>query len=147
MKAYSHTQPGYLIWAVDAISILCCVVWDVFRKTWFWSSLLVPVFVITHLLFYNLTIEIADGRLLWRFGVGLVRKSIALAEIESALPWKMTGLGGWGIHYTPKGWLYNVSGRLGVEIRLKNGKGLILGSDEPERLITAIQSAIEHQQG
>jgi hypothetical protein len=48
--------------------------------------------------------------------------------------------GGWGIHfYRMKGWAYNVSGNSGVEITLKNGKLVLIGSQRSEELETAIR--------
>ena len=48
--------------------------------------------------------------------------------------------GGWGIHgYRMKGWAYNVSGKKGVEITLKNGKLVLIGSQRSEELEAAIR--------
>jgi hypothetical protein len=48
---------------------------------------------------------------------------------------------GWGIRITPRGWLYNVSGLDAVELALKNGKCVRIGSDEPHALARAIDHA------
>ncbi len=61
-------------------------------------------------LFYALTVEIDATHLRFRFGIGLIRKRIPLAEIVEAKPVRNSWLYGWGIHRTPHGWLYNVSG-------------------------------------
>ena len=45
---------------------------------------------------------------------------------------------GWGMHMIPRGWVYNVSGRSAVEVNLKDGTRLRLGTDEPEALVRAI---------
>ncbi len=42
--------------------------------------------------------------------------------------------GGWGIRYGRKGMAYNVSGDRGVQLELKNGKSLLIGSQRPEEL-------------
>jgi hypothetical protein len=44
-----------------------------------------------------------------------------------------------GIHLTPYGWLYNVSGLDAVAIRLRNGRKFALGTDDPYRLTAAIR--------
>jgi len=49
---------------------------------------------------------------------------------------------GWGIHLTPHGWLYNISGFLAVEIQMKSGKKYRIGTDEPKKLIEAIQQSL-----
>lgn len=96
------------------------------------------------LLFYALTIEIDSTHLKFRFGVGLIRKRIPLAEIVAVEPVRNSWLYGWGIHRTPHGWLYNVSGWEAVEITLASGKRLRLGTDEPRRLTQALLLAERH---
>jgi hypothetical protein len=49
---------------------------------------------------------------------------------------------GWGIRWTPKGPLYNVSGFEAVEIRMLSGKSFRIGTDEPDLLRQAIDKAI-----
>ena len=45
---------------------------------------------------------------------------------------------GWGIHLTPRGWLYNVGGLDAVELALNNGRTLRIGSDEAAALARAL---------
>ncbi|MCB1765980.1 MAG: hypothetical protein KDJ22_07940 [Candidatus Competibacteraceae bacterium] len=52
---------------------------------------------------------------------------------------------GWGIHRTPHGGLYNVSGCEAVEIQRTSGNALRLGPDEPIRLAQALRAAIREQ--
>lgn len=47
--------------------------------------------------------------------------------------------GGWGIRYTWKGKAYNVSGNRGVRIDYSNGRHLLIGSQRPEELASAIR--------
>ena len=103
----------------------------------------VPVFALAGWLFHSLTIGLGDGELRWRFGPGLVRKQVRLDTMASARVVR-TGFGeGWGIHYGRFGWLYNVSGCDAVVIQLKNGRQFALGTDEPQQLLAAIQTALE----
>jgi hypothetical protein len=92
-------------------------------------------------LFYALTVEIDATHLTFRFGIGLIRKRVPLTEIVEAQPVRNHGLYGWGIHRTPHGWLYNVSGWEALEITLASGKRFRLGTDEPKRLVQAIEAA------
>jgi len=48
--------------------------------------------------------------------------------------------GGWGIRYGRKGKAYTVSGNLGVQLELIQGKSLFIGSQRPEELAQAIQT-------
>lgn len=93
------------------------------------------------LLFYDLTVEIDGTHLTFRFGIGLIRKRILLAEIKAVQPVRNSWLYGWGIHRTPHGWLYNVSGWEAVEITLASGNRLRLGTDQPQRLTQALLAA------
>ncbi|WP_067100681.1 hypothetical protein [Marinomonas atlantica] len=45
---------------------------------------------------------------------------------------------GFGIHAFGTGWVYNISGLWGVEIELKGGSLVRLGTDEPNYLCQAI---------
>jgi hypothetical protein len=98
-------------------------------------------FVAGGLGFSSLTIRVADGRLEWHFGPGLVRKAVPLSEIARVEPARTTWLDGWGIHRTPRGWLYNVAGRDAVLVTMRDGKRSMLGTDEPAALIEAIRAA------
>jgi len=92
-------------------------------------------------LFYALTVEIDAAHLSFRFGIGLIRQQIPLAEIVEVKPVRNSWLYGWGIHWTPHGWLYNVSGWEAVEIALASGKRFRLGTDEPQKLAQALRVA------
>ena len=65
--------------------------------------------------------------------MGLIRKKVPLAEIAACEPIRIRWWYGWGIHLTPYGWLYNVSGLDAVAITLVNGRKFALGTDDPQR--------------
>jgi hypothetical protein len=100
---------------------------------------------IVGLLFYDLTVEIDATHLTFHFGIGLIRKRIPLAEIVAVSPVRNSWLYGWGIHRTPHGWLYNVSGWEAVEITLISGKRLRLGTDQPQQLAQALLLAAKQE--
>jgi hypothetical protein len=137
--SYRHTQRGTLILAV---TLGLAMVFAVFAMTlvkplWMTSGILLA----TTWLFSSLTIEITERELRWRFGPGLIRKTVPLAEITSAEPVR-TGLS-WGIHWSPRlGWLYNVSGWDAVLVTLRSGKKFTLGTDEPHILAARLAEAI-----
>lgn len=85
-------------------------------------------------LFSSLEIEITDTELRWSFGPGLIQKRVALDEIADVQVTRTRWWEGWGIHFTSRGWLYNVAGFSAVAIRLRSGKRFVLGTDEPETL-------------
>ncbi|RUQ33022.1 MAG: hypothetical protein EKK68_04670 [Candidatus Competibacteraceae bacterium] len=96
-------------------------------------------------LFFSLTVEIDATHLTFRFGIGLIRQRIPLAEIVAVKPVRNTWLYGWGIHCTPHGWLYNVSGWEAIEITLVTGKRFRLGTDEPQRLARMLQAVTKRR--
>ncbi len=49
--------------------------------------------------------------------------------------------GGWGICFNRSGRAYTVSGNLGVQLELSNGKGLLIGTQDPDKLLIAIGTA------
>ena len=67
-------------------------------------------------------------------------ENIVSCEVRTYRP--IREYGGWGIRYGRAGKAYNVSGNRGVQLRLSNGKGLLIGSQRPEELAQAIQSGM-----
>jgi hypothetical protein len=63
-----------------------------------------------------------------------------LAEYEAVTYRPIRDFGGWGIRVASRGWVYNVSGNRGVQLRFKSGKRLMIGSRRPEALVEAIRS-------
>jgi hypothetical protein len=52
--------------------------------------------------------------------------------------------GGWGIRYSFRnGKAYNISGNKGLQIVFKNGKKLLVGSQNPQELVEAIDSVVK----
>jgi hypothetical protein len=131
MKTYQHTQPATMILkcmvAMIAISAMLSTVIHPLILT-------AIILVIVAWIFRSMTIEISDSELAWYFGSGFPRRRVPLSEIVSAEPIRTSAWNGWGIHYTTRGWLYNVSGYDAVLITLRNGKRFCLGTDEPQEL-------------
>ncbi|MGQ9559197.1 MAG: DUF6141 family protein [Candidatus Oleimicrobiaceae bacterium] len=49
--------------------------------------------------------------------------------------------GGWGIRCGRNGKAYNVSGNRGLQLEFTDGKRLLIGSQQPEALVRAVQEA------
>lgn len=97
--------------------------------------MVLPVLALGAWLFHSLTIQIADGELRWRFGSGVIRKSVPMDQILTARVVRTNVLEGWGIHFSRFGWLYNVSGFDAVAIELREGKKFCLGTNDPGTLV------------
>lgn len=94
------------------------------------------------LTYATLTVDVDSEEVRARFGIGLIRKSIALADIARCDVVRTPSWWGWGIHWTPSGWLYNVSGRAAVRLEMTTERPVMIGSDEAERLKAAIDARL-----
>jgi hypothetical protein len=138
---YKHTQIGYVILFLGAAAFFIAL--EMFFRKASGVSLLIGLAAILLMvgLFGTLTVEIRDGLLKFRFGLGLIRKNLKIEAIETCEIVKNPWYYGWGIHATSKGWIYNVSGFQAVEIFMKDGRRLRIGTDEPEILRRVIIEA------
>ena len=138
---YRHTQFGTVI----VVSLLLSAV--LFAGLRMMTGLMPlavigPVLMAVSLaLFYARTVEIDAIYLRFGFGVGLIRQRIPLAEVRAVEPVPNSWLYGRGIHRTPHGGLYHVSGREAVQIALASGQRFRLGTDQPRRRAQALQAA------
>ena len=90
----------------------------------------------------TLTVEVDSTEVRARFGIGLIRKSIPLSDIARCEIVRTPSWWGWGMHWTPSGWLYNVSGRAAVRLEMVSQRPVMIGSDEAERLKAAIDAQL-----
>ena len=140
MTRYEHTQFGHvIIWSLLAIILIASGGLIGHRAPPVIVSIILLVCLV---LFYRLKISIEDETLSASFGLGVIRKKVPLSEIASCEPIRIRWWYGWGVHLTPRGWLYNVSGFDAVAITLRDGKKLALGTDDPDGLVTAIRDSI-----
>lgn len=108
---------------------------------WAFGITTVVTSVISILLF-NLTVKVKKDQISWYFGPKFWRKSLAISDVVECKVVKNSLFNGFGIRDIGTGWLYNVSGLLAVEIKLKSGSVIRLGTNEPEYLKNAIDSAL-----
>jgi hypothetical protein len=137
---YEHTQIGHvIIWSLLAIILIASAGLISHHPPPIIVSIVLLVCVA---LFYRLKITIEDGILCASFGPGIIRKRVRVAEIVGCEPIRIRWWYGWGIHLTPYGWLYNVSGFDAIAITLRDGKKIALGTDDPHGLAEAIRAGI-----
>jgi hypothetical protein len=139
---YHHTQVGHYV--LVAIGIASLVIFGVVFLEGYHPVALVTLFfmLVCAILFGSLTVKIKENKLAWSFGPGLFHKSVRIDEIDRVSVVRNHWLYGWGIRITPHGWLYNVSGLSAIEVHLKSGKQFRLGTDQPEELAQALETAI-----
>ncbi len=71
-----------------------------------------------------------------------IKKEISWDDIEEAEVLNYGFVGGWGIRiWTKYGTVYNTKGKMGLALRLKNGKKLLIGTQEPERMKQVLLNA------
>ena len=149
MHEYKHTQNGALMWYIFGSGAVICgaiVVLPAFNEA---SVVNIPiimasVFVVCLFFFHSLTVTVSREYIVLRFGIGLIWKRFSVLEIQEATIVRNRWYYGWGIHMTPHGWLFNVSGFDAVEIQLKNGRKYRIGTDKPVELLSAIKSVISN---
>jgi hypothetical protein len=100
------------------------------------------VLIVALLLFATLTVTVDGSEIRVVFGIGLVRKTIELADVIKCEPVPVRTLWGWGLHWTPGGWLYNVGGRDAVRIVLAGERAVIVGTDDVRGLAAAIDARL-----
>jgi hypothetical protein len=144
MSAYRHTQFGtlmFLTFGPVVLGMATLILYSPRTMPFAIPVLLLMLFV--GLLFYNLTVEVTNDFIAATFGIGLIKRRIPLDIVADARVVRNKWWYGWGVRLTPHGWLWNVSGLDAVELEYTNGKRFRIGTDEPERLVEAINNARE----
>lgn len=142
-QAYKHRQWGYVTFAgipVLAVTILAINEWAQIIPP-FAIGIIFGLLTIVAIIFSSMTIEVNESEVSWFFGPGVLKKQIPLEEIAGCRKVKNPIWMGFGIHAFGTGWIYNVSGLLGIEIELKGGSFIRLGTDQPNYLVQAIEDA------
>lgn len=147
-QAYKHKQWGVVTFV--GIILLAELVLAIDHFAWpipaAGLGVLFGVFTLVAIALSSMTIEVNESEVSWYFGPGFFRKSLPLEEISRCQKVKNPIWMGFGIHAYGTGWIYNVSGLLGVEIELKGGAFIRLGTDEPNYLVQAIEDARDNVQ-
>jgi len=52
--------------------------------------------------------------------------------------------GGWGIRFNRTGKAYTVSGKIGMQIELSNGKEILIGTENPDKLLQSLNKLSQH---
>lgn len=110
------------------------------------SPLFLPItilFVVIALMFYGMKTIVNESKITIQFGIGLIRKTINLSDIQSVDSVRNKWYYGWGIRIIPNGWLYNIAGLRAVEVIRKDKNSVLrIGSKHPEILRKVITEGI-----
>ena len=138
---YQNKQPATVLLFVIGI-IICGIIllsWDSPSNV-LWPP--VVILSVVAYLFHSLTIKVTENDISWYFGPGFWKKSIPIQLISEVRNKPTKWYYGLGIRYLGTGWLYTVSGTQAIELSLKDGTKIYLGTNEPNHLMTTIESKI-----
>jgi hypothetical protein len=140
MLNYYHVQRGYWVQTILAIPLLAMFITRSQLSSGFWIALVI-VFLVGGS-FHMLTVTVTHHFIQVQFSLMFIRKRIWFNKIAGLdivrVPWYW----GIGIRWTSEGVLYNVAPGRAVAVRLRSGRSFLIGSDEPEKLAEAIESAV-----
>ena len=140
--SYQHTQKGFVILNVFALAGVSVVLIQYLTGNTVYgvTAIILTGLAVVGWLFSSLTITVTPEKLVWHFGPGWWHHSLDRSEIISAKPVRTKWWYGFGIRRVPGGWLYNVSGLDAVAVERKDGKTVLIGTDQPEELVGAISA-------
>ena len=143
---YKHTQYGtlmYVIFFMVGILITVVAVAIIAEGREASAIVMICVYLLGISLFYSFTVQVAAGKIKFWFGIGLFRKTYLLNEIKSTRQIKNPWYYFWGVKSIPGGWLYSIAPGEALEIVLKNGLIVHVGTDQPKILRQAVNTAIK----
>ena len=146
-QSYSHTQFGTVILFSLAAAAIVTVASLALSSGGIGAmpapalvivGLVMAILLLAAVVFAQLNVRVGNGEVSWRFGLGMLEHRIPISDIVSATVVTNPILAGYGVRWLPSGWLYNVSGTKAVELVMRDGRRVRIGSDEPEALAQAI---------
>ena len=142
MTQYKHTQIGYLLLTLYSVVVLFLGYFNVMTNFHPLTLIGLTIVLIVLGIFSRLTVTVDDQMIKIQFGLRIIRKAFLLREIGAYRVVKNPWYYGWGIRFTPRGWLFNVSGFSAIELQMKNGKRYRIGTDDPDNLAKAVDEAL-----
>ena len=132
---YHHRQ-FYPWWSLMIIVPMFLLI-IVFYMAIAWIVILIGV--VAAALFWGLTVEVNKDVVRLYFGFGIIHRSILREHIAMVTQVRNRWWWGFGIRWTPHGWMWNISGLDAIELTYHNGKKFRIGTDEPEVLLEALK--------
>ena len=132
-----------------AIAGLCALtVYELWRREVEWIHFLAPLVSVTFLI-YLLSLTLTTRILPDAIQVGFPlwpKRTIAREDIDKAYIRQYSPLheyGGWGYRVGPNGKAYNAMGEMGLQLELRDGSRILIGTQRPEQLRQVIQHWME----
>jgi hypothetical protein len=138
---YRHTQIGWGIMIALGLGLLFMYRASIDGPV---DTFAYVILILAFIMFSKLTITVDEAYIKLVFGlIGVPSRKFKLIDVMACQTVKHWLIGiSLGIHFGSKGSLYNVSGRYGVQLRLRNGRSVTIGTDEPEKLKAAIEARL-----
>jgi hypothetical protein len=151
---YRHRQTATLFYYLPVVVVVVVAAPLIFATMPFPSALALCAVIVGSAgaavaMFSRLGIEVDSGRngdagLRWAMSFGWPAGRVPIAEIAQAGIVPVTFWMGTGIHFIfRRRWVWNVAFGNGVQIEKRDGSRIILGTNDPEGLLAAIQTARE----
>jgi len=102
-------------------------------------GLAILVFSLILVSFATLTVRVTQREIAWSFGGGVIGRRIKLERVRGVEAKRSAWYWGWGIRWTPRGWLWRSYGLDAVWLELENGRRVGIGTQDPEGLERAIR--------
>ena len=147
MARYHHVQIGYLLITIyGALCLFMALVMFATGLGPFYMYIML-VFGVLMAIFATLTVAVDDRAITIEYYLGFPRMRFKMEKIAACRIVRNRWYYGWGIRYTPHGWLFSVSGLQAVEIEMKNGKRYRIGTDDAVSFSRAIEQKINAARG
>ena len=138
---YRHVQLGRLMLGIDIVLLLLLGIPAARTGNaalWFGVALVAVLAVA----FGTLTTEVTDSAVRFWFGPGLARRTIPLDSLATAELAESPWWNGIGIRFTATGLMYNVAVGRTVDLVMRTGKRIRVGSDDAEGLLAAVRDGM-----
>ena len=143
---YKKTQIGKLLISIVSFTVLITAIGGTLALEYLSLAPTVILYSISGILliclmlFSTLTIVVESNLITIRYGIGLIRKRIQIDQLDSWQAIEYKGGHGWGPRLTSEGWFFNVAESGAVRLNYKNGKVFFFGTNEPKKVIDALDS-------
>ena len=143
---YEHVQVGWVILGSLLLPIPILTIVAAAAGTKLPLLVLAALLLLSAAMFGTLKVRVDESALSLRFGMGVIRRRFDLSNLQSFAEVENPWYYGWGIRFFPGGTLYNVSGLNAVELALKDGSRVRIGTDESAKLYLVLESILGRPQ-
>jgi len=134
---------SWITWLIVPVAIAVIAFIKTMAKVPVWVVVPILVAIVGFVMSLHLSIDVESNAIVVRL-FPLMTRTIPLSEVQSVEPRTYSPIreyGGWGIRQGSSGTAYNLMGDRGVQLVLRSGERVLLGSQEADALARAIESA------